>query len=121
MEMLTGQLQYQRLQSYQSLNTLILSCLKNLLSCFGRTIVICLECTIGLHMGAVAGWISGWCIALAYKCYCEPTHFISIDLITRWHYLPYEYGRYGMISGAVLGALTTLLIILQKSVTKREL
>ena len=120
MGILIGQLQSQIGQNYHLFNVLIVY-LKQLLSCLGRTLILCLECSIGLHIGGFVGWITGWCVALICKTYCEPIRFISFDVTRKWYYLPYEYGRYGMIAWAALGVLVIMLITLQNSLKKREL
>ena len=120
MEIITEQLQYQILQNYQSYNSLILLYLKKLLSCIGLTIVFCLECSIGFHIGGIVGWITGWCIALIHREYCELTHYISLDFGNRLYYLPYDYAIYGMVAGAVLGVFVILFIMLLKQSRKEE-
>ena len=88
--------------------------LNRMLSILGHTLVVCLECLAGLHVGGFAGWAIGWCIGLICQNYTEPMHSTSLDLITRWHYLPYEYSRYGLTAGAILGTSVVLMITVNK-------
>jgi hypothetical protein len=85
-----------------------------MLCILGHTWVVCLESSIGLHVGAAAGWITGWCIALIYRNFCEPMHSVSNAASSIWHYLPYEYSRFGLIAGAVLGTIIVLMLTLNK-------
>ena len=116
MEIITAQLQSQvLLQNCQSLNSSIVSYLKKLVSCFGRAVALCLECSIWLHIGGFAGWLLGRSIALIYRHCCEPMHFVSFDVTNGWYYLPHEYGKFGMIAGAILGIVILLMVTLIKS------
>lgn len=120
MEFITGQLESHIGQNYQSFNSAVLY-LKQLLSCLGYTLVLCLDCSVGLLTGGVLGWAAGRSFGSIYKNCSVPRHFISFGLIEKWHNLPYEYSRYGIIAGAALGVLVILLITLQKSLKKQEL
>jgi len=48
-------------------------------------------------------------------------HFVSFDVNSRWYYLPHEYGKFGMIAGAVLGTAVLLTIMHIKSVKAIEI
>ena len=52
---------------------------------------------------------------MAYKHYCEPTHFISLNVMSKWHYLPYEYGRGGLLAGAIVGTFVIAMLMIIKS------
>jgi hypothetical protein len=115
MEALMTRLQNPVLSSNLLPNIRISPWLDRIFSFLGRAWVVCLECSIGLHLGAALGWIAGWCTALIYRDLCEPIHSVSLAASSIWHYLPYQYGRYGIITGAVLGTLIILLITLCKN------
>jgi ABC-type lipoprotein release transport system permease subunit len=78
-------------------------------------VVVCIECSVGFHLGAVIGWAIGWCIAIICKNYCELMHSACIDVLTMRYYLPHEYSRYGLIVGAILGTIIVLTVTLYKS------
>jgi hypothetical protein len=114
METLTTQSQSQILPNSLLPGFRISPWLDRMFSFLGHIWVVCLESSIGFHVGAAVGWVSGWCTAVIYRNLCEPMHSISNAAASRWHYLPYEYSRYGLIAGAVLGTIIVLTLTLNK-------
>ena len=115
MEISAHQLQNQVLLNCIPSNYRIFPCLDRIYAFLGHCLVYCLECSVGLHIGAVAGWLSGWCTALAYRHYCQPTNFISVDVMSKWHHLPYQYGRGGLLAGAIAGTIVVAMLMAIKS------
>ena len=88
--------------------------------CF-NIIDFCGSCWIAVIIGAISGWICGWCAALTYRSFYEPIDFISFASVNKWYYLPYEYGRLGLVIGAAAGVLVILAMTLKKMMKAEEL
>ena len=119
MEIGASQLQYQAIQDDHSSISLISTQLKPISHALGYTIILVLECCLGFHLGIITGWILGWCVGYIGRELYQPIHFISFEVLDKWYYLPHEYGKYGMIGGAVIGILIIFFVTLHTFLKKQ--
>ena len=62
-----------------------------------------LECVFGIHIGAAAGYITGKFAGLVYIRHVSPVPFSEAEM---WWMVPFIYGIYGAVFGALLGLMT---------------
>jgi hypothetical protein len=101
-------------------NSIFMAYLTRLLQVLGYMILLLLECSIGFHLGMIAGCITGWTVGSIYSEYYAPVHFISVEVVRKWYYLPSEYAGYGVIIGAIVGTSIVLLVTLIKSIKQHQ-
>jgi len=69
-----------------------------------------LEYCFGMYIGALLGWLAGWCTGRIYVEYFEPVYlsdFSGIDDIMCWDQMPRIFAGAGLVAGAVIGAVVT--------------
>lgn len=79
----------------------------NRLLLFVGTIV---EYLFGMHIGAVAGWLAGLCLANTYVEYFEPVYMNDLTELYRWRLMPGRYAITGATIGLLIGAVAIALI-----------
>jgi hypothetical protein len=70
-----------------------------------RSGVCLLEITLGLHAGAVAGWVGGQAMGAACRAVFQPAYLHTLEEIKAWYFMPATFAFYGLYLGALLGVL----------------
>lgn len=72
------------------------------------------EYSFGMYIGAALGWLLGWWAGDLYVGHFKPVYcssFAELNEIVQWSCsLPYECAGFGRLIGAVLGAITIMLV-----------
>ena len=73
-----------------------------------------LEYSFGMYIGAALGWLLTWWAGDLYVGYFKPVYcsgFAELEQIVQWSCtLPYEFAGVGRLLGAVIGAITIMLL-----------
>jgi len=120
MDIAASQLESHLIQDSMLLKSTLIAYLKQILRVIGSMILLLLECSIGFHLGMIAGCLTGWTVGYLYSEYYAPVHFISVEVVKKWYYLPSEYARHGVIIGAIVGTSIVLLITLINSIKQHQ-
>lgn len=77
---------------------------------FVRFSLRALEYGFGMYVGAVVGWVVGYCSGSTYAEYFQPVYFAdfsNMEEIMRWDQMPYTFAMAGTLVGATVGAVVT--------------
>lgn len=83
-------------------------CAKAALQWLVRFSLKALEYGFGMYVGAVVGWVAGYCSGGIYAEYFEPLYLTdpsAIEEVMRWDQMPYTFAKAGVFVGAAVGAL----------------
>jgi len=75
---------------------------------FVRFSLKALEYGFGMYVGAIVGWVVGYCSGGIYTEYFEPVcfaDFSNMDEIMQWDQMSYTFAKTGILVGAAVGAV----------------
>ncbi|MBL7188309.1 MAG: hypothetical protein ISS70_18445 [Phycisphaerae bacterium] len=67
-----------------------------------------LEYCFGAYIGALLGWLGGWCTGDIYVEYFEPVYFSDfsgLDEVVWWDQVPHAFAKAGILVGTAIGAV----------------
>ena len=85
-----------------------------ILNYIALTVVLC----FGAHVGAFAGWVSGWFLGCICRDYFKPVYFSDFDSVCWCQLGPYKFAKIGLVVGIVSGMI--LIAILQYKIQKKR-
>ena len=83
-----------------------------------KTILISLECCLGIHIGGLIGLALGYLSGTMVFNHFKPLQFNDFQQMTQWNSIPQAFAHYGLIAGAFLGAVA--IICLSRKITSRN-
>jgi hypothetical protein len=81
-------------------------------------IAVIVELCFGVHVGAFAGWVSGWLLGCICRDYFNPVYFSDFDSIYWCQLGPYKFAKIGFLVGIPVGMI--LISILQYKIQKKR-
>jgi hypothetical protein len=73
-------------------------------------VVVLIDYAIGMAVGAIGGWVIGYCLGHIVLDMFEPARLESIEAIEYWYYLPLTLGRYGAVIAACISVPVAYLL-----------
>lgn len=68
------------------------------------------EYFFALYIGAVIGWLSGFCTGNVYVEHLKPAYFSDLNELSRWEIMPYCLAKNGTVAGVIGGAIVIAII-----------
>jgi len=68
------------------------------------------EYALGMHIGFLLGWITGFCIGHYYVEYFKPVYIEDFSELSYWNIAPGMFARYGALTGLAIGVIVIAII-----------